>query len=128
MKTILAIILGFFALVIVGGFLATATSIISAPGRVVRETLKTENIIDNYEMFFDLNAGFERRVADIQSYKPMMETASGEEQNRLRIELTGLQQTCRDLVTRYNAASEKMNRSVFKSSNLPYTLEMSSCQ
>lgn len=128
MKTILAIIFGFFALVIVGGFLATATSIISAPGRVVRETLKTENIIDNYEMFFDLNAGFERRVADIQSYKPMLEAASGEEQNLLRIELTGLQQTCRDLATRYNAASAKMNRSAFKSANLPYTLEMSSCQ
>lgn len=128
MKTILYLIAGFFGIVIVAGFLASATSIISAPGRVLRDTLQTQNIIDNYEMFFDLNAGFERRVADIRSYKEMMVGVTGDEAQRQRIELKGLQQTCRDLVTRYNAATAKMNRGVFKDSDLPYTLNLADCE
>lgn len=127
MKTVIYAVLGFFALILFVGFLGTVTSIISAPGRVLQETLKTNNIIDNYEMYFDLNAGYERRVADIQSQKLMLDGASGAELNRLKIELVGLQQTCRDLVTRYNAASEKANRSLFKSNNLPESLEISTC-
>lgn len=128
MKIIFYTIAGFFGLVLVLGFLATATSLISAPGRVMRETLQTQNIIDNYELFFDLNAGFERRVADINSYRELMVGASGDEANRLRIEFKGLQQTCRDIATRYNAASAKLNRSVFKDSDLPYTLNLASCE
>jgi hypothetical protein len=127
MKIVIYSILGFFGLVIVLGFLETATSIVSAPGRVIQETLKTNNIINNYEMFFDLNAGYERRVADIQSQKLMLDGATGDELNRLKIELVGLQQTCRDLVTRYNAASEKENRSLFKANKLPEQLEITTC-
>lgn len=127
MKIVIYSILGFFGFVIVLGFLATATSIISAPGRVLRETLQTNNIIENYEMFFDLNAGYERRVADIQSQKLMLDGATGAELNRLKIELVGLQQVCRDLVTRYNAASEKQNRSLFKANKLPEQLEIATC-
>lgn len=127
MKAILYTIFGIITVVLVIGFIGTATSIISAPGRVIRETLKTNNIINNYEMFFDLNAGYERRVADIQSQKLMLEGATGAELNRLKIELVGLQQTCRDLVTRYNAATEKENRSLFKANKLPEQLEIATC-
>lgn len=128
MKTIFYIIAGLLGAVLLLGFLATATSIISAPGRVLRETLQTQNIIDNYELFFDLNAGFERRVADINSYRELLNDATGDEATRLRIEFKGLQQTCRDIATRYNAASAKQNRAVFKSSDLPYTLNLASCE
>lgn len=114
------------AAVVLGG-MSTVISVVSAPGRVIQETLKTNNIINNYEMFFDINAGYERRVADIQSQRLMLEGATGAELNRLKIELVGLQQTCRDLVTRYNAASEKENRSLFKANNLPESLEIATC-
>lgn len=127
MKLALYTILGVLALVLVLGFIGTATSILSAPGRIIQETLKTNNILDNYEMYFDLNAGYDRRVADIQSQKLMLEGATGAELNRLKIELVGLQQTCRDLVTRYNAASEKANRSLFKANNLPEQLDLTTC-
>lgn len=127
MKTLLYTILAVIVFILVIGFIGTATSILSAPGRVIQETLKTNNIINNYEMFFDLNAGYERRVADIQSQKLMLEGATGAELNRLKIELTGLQQTCRDLVTRYNAATEKENRSLFKANKLPEQLEIATC-
>lgn len=109
------------------GSMSTVISVISAPGRVIQETLKTGNIINNYEMFFDINAGYDRRVADIQSQRLMLEGATGAELNRLKIELTGLQQTCRDLVTRYNAASEKENRTLFKAANLPESLDITTC-
>ena len=127
MKLALYSLLGIMALVIVLGFMSTAVSVISAPGRVLRETLGTQNIINNYEMFQDLNAGFQRRVADIQSQRALLADSTGTEANRVRIELTGLQQTCRDLVARYNSASEKLNRSVFKSQNLPETLDLDAC-
>lgn len=112
--------------VLIGG-MSTVLSVVSAPGRVLQETLKTNNIINNYEMFFDLNAGYARRVADIESQRLMLEGATGAELNRLKIELVGLQQVCRDLVTRYNAASEKENRALFKASNLPESLEIATC-
>lgn len=112
--------------VLIGG-MSTVLSVVSAPGRVIQETLKTNNIINNYEMFFDLNAGYDRRVADIQSQRLMLEGATGAELNRLKIELVGLQQTCRDLVARYNAASEKENRALFKANKLPESLEIATC-
>lgn len=112
--------------VLIGG-MSTVLSVVSAPGRVLQETLKTNNIINNYEMFFDLNAGYARRVADIESQRLMLEGATGAELNRLKIELVGLQQVCRDLVTRYNAASEKENRALFKANNLPESLEIATC-
>lgn len=112
--------------ILLGG-MSTVLSVVSAPGRVIQETFKTPNIINNYEMFFDINAGYERRVADIESQRLMLEGASGAELNRLKIELVGLQQTCRDLVTRYNAASEKENRALFKAAKLPESLELATC-
>lgn len=127
MKTILYTIFGVIAFILAIGFIGTVTSILSAPGRVIQETLRTNNIINNYEMFFDLNAGYERRVADIQSQKLLLEGATVAELNRLKIELVGLQQTCRDLVVRYNAATEKENRLLFKANKLPEQLELATC-
>lgn len=128
LKTIIYLGLGGFAGLLALGVLTTTLSVVSAPGRVIQETLKTNNIISNYEMFYDLKTGFERRVADIESHTGLVETATGAEQNRLRIELAGLQQTCRDLVARYNSASQKMNQNLFKGSDLPYELDINTCK
>ena len=108
--------------------LGPIASIVTAPGRVVTQTMGTNNILNNYEMFFDLNAAYERRVGDIQGHASMVETAADQvERNRLNVELAGMRQTCRDLAVRYNAASKKLNVSLFKSNNLPYELDMERC-
>jgi hypothetical protein len=87
----------------------------------------TKNIINNYEMFFDLNAGYERRMGDIAGHKDAVATATGDEKNRLTVELLGMKNTCRDLVTRYNAESAKQNRALFKAANLPGELDINTC-
>lgn len=128
LKTVVYLTLGVFTGLLVLGVLTTTLSVISAPGRVIQETLKTNNIIENYEMFYDLKTGYERRVADIGAHTGLVSDATGAEQNRLKIELAGLQQTCRDLVARYNSASQKMNQNLFKANDLPYELDINTCK
>lgn len=115
------------AIAVLVGAINPIMSIVTAPGRVISKTMGTDNIIANYEMFYDINAGHSRRVADIAGHKSAVVTATGDEKNRLNVELLGMQQTCRDLVTRYNAESSKINKNLFKANNLPSELELNSC-
>lgn len=117
------------ALPIAFGAYSTFTSVASAPSRVINRTLQTENIIFNYERFFDVNASFTSRVAQVNQYKDFLasETDPTEKIN-LRTEMAAMQQSCRELATSYNADSQKMNRSLFRDSDLPYTLNISECE
>ena len=119
--------LGLLAVGVLIGGITPFLSIMTAPGRVITKTMDTNNIISNYEMFFDLNAGYTRRIADINTHKGAVAAATGDEKNRLNIELLGMQQTCRDLVVRYNAESRKLNKELFKSNNLPADLDINTC-
>ena len=115
------------AITVLVGAITPLMNVITAPGRVISKTMGTDNIIANYEMFYDVNAGHDRRVADIAGHKAAIATATGDEKNRLNVELLGMQQTCRDLVTRYNAESAKINKNLFKANNLPSELDLNSC-
>ncbi len=128
-KTVALWTAGILAFPIAIGAYSTFTSVATAPSRVVNKTLETDNIIFNYERFFDINANFTSRVAQIKQYKEFFdnETNSVEKIN-LRTELAAMQQSCRELATKYNADSEKMNRSLFKDKDLPYTLNISECE
>jgi hypothetical protein len=103
-------------------------SVATAPGRVVTKTLETNNIIHNYEWFFDVNAQFESRKGQIKAHSKLLASADAKEKSMLNIELGAMQQSCRDLATKYNANSQKMNTSVFKSNNLPFTLSTNECE
>lgn len=109
----------------VAGVVGTAAT---APGRVVTKTLETNNIIQNYEWFYDVNAQFEARKGQIKAHSKLLATADAKEKSMLNIELGAMQQSCRDLATKYNANSQKMNTSVFKSNNLPSTLSTNECE
>lgn len=126
-KTILYVGGAILGIGLLAGAITPVMMIVTAPGRVITDTFQTGNVTRNYEMFYDINAGHDRRVADISGHKAAMTSATGEEKNRLNVELLGMQQTCRDLVTRYNAESAKMNKAVFKSNSLPETLDINSC-
>jgi hypothetical protein len=128
-KTIVLVVIALLVIPIVFGAYSTFSSVVSAPGRVVNKTLQTNNIVFNYERFFDINANFITRVAQVKQYKEFLasETDSVEKIN-LRTELAAIQQSCRELATKYNADSQKMNRSLFKDKDLPYTLSISSCE
>lgn len=107
----------------------TINSAATAPGRVAQKTLQTDNIIFNYERFFDINAKFVARVAQIKDQRSFYEAETDPaEKTRLRMELSAMKQSCRDLVTEYNADSQKMNRNLFKDKDLPFELNISDCE
>ncbi len=118
---------GLLGVAVLFGAATPILSVLTAPGRVITDTMGTKNIINNYEMFFDLNAGYQRRIGDIAGHTAAVAAATGAEKNRLTVELLGMKNTCRELVTRYNAESSKQNRSLFKDANLPAELDINTC-
>jgi hypothetical protein len=120
---------GIVALPVAFSAYSTFSSVVSAPSRVINKTLQTDNIIFNYERFFDLNANFTSRSLQAAQYKDFLATETDPaEKIRLRTEMAAMQQSCRELATKYNADSEKMNRSLFKDKDLPYTLNIAECE
>lgn len=106
------------------GVIGTAAT---APGRVINKTLETNNIIFNYEWYFDTNAAYTSRVQQIAAHSKLI-SKSKEPDKALQIELAAMEQSCRDLVTKYNANSAKFNRAIFKSNDLPPVLDISTCE
>lgn len=127
-KIVIYSVLAIMGLTIIGSFLGVFSSVATAPGRVIQKTLQTDNIIQNYEWFFDVNASYIARHDQVMQFKQILsEEEDTAEKRRLRMELAAMQQVCRKLATRYNANSEKMNTGIFKGWQLPTTLNMQSC-
>lgn len=109
--------------------LGTATSVATAPGRVVQKTLQTDNIISNYEGFFNRKAQYDARLNQAQGHTLLLATEQDPaEKTRLRIELSAMKQSCRDLATQYNADAAKLNRKLFRDSQLPANLSETACE
>ena len=123
----LGIIVLIMVLGIAGSILGVFSSAVTAPSRVISKTLETDNIIQSYEWFYDVDASYKARLAQVIQYKTFINEADKNERFRVRTELAAMQQTCRDLATKYNANSEKMNKSIFKGWSLPHNLSQESC-
>ena len=112
-----------------GSYLFTAGSVATAPARVASRTLETDNIINNYEWFHDANAQYRSRVAQIADHKKFLKDENDKaERQRLRMEMAAMQQSCRDLATRYNANATKTNRSIFMGREAPDSLNLNNCE
>jgi hypothetical protein len=109
-------------------YLNTAADVATAPARVVSDSVRTGNIVGNYEAFFDLKAGYDSRLVQVKSLKTQLSTETGEDRRYTQIDLQGAQQSCRDAALKYNADSQKLNRGAFKSAGLPSTLDVTSCE
>lgn len=120
---------GIMGLTVLTSFLGIFSSVATAPGRVISKTLETDNIIQSYEWFYDVNAAYIARVNQIKDFETFLADESNDvkEKRLLRVEVSAVRQSCRDLVTKYNANSEKMNKSIFKGWALPETLGVVSC-
>ncbi len=115
----------FIALHVFGVIGAAAT----APGRAVAKTLSTDNVIASYEWFYDTNAQFDARKSQIKAHSALAKADEDpKERSRLNIELAAMRQSCRDLATKYNANSEKVNKSIFKGGSLPEQLDSAACE
>lgn len=132
MSTFKYVAIGVAALIVIPvglSAIGTFNTVATAPGRVINKTLQTDNIIFNYERFFDVNANYESRVSQIKEHKSLLaETSDSAEKTNLRIELSAMKQSCRELANGYNADSRKLNRGLFKDRNLPYELDVTVCE
>lgn len=113
---------------VVGSYLSMVGTVATAPAKIISRTMDPANIIHNYEWFYDVNAQYQARTAQIASYAGEVGAATDTgERARLRTEVGAMQQSCRDLATQYNANSQKMNREIFKGWSLPGELEIATC-
>lgn len=124
-----AIVLGIVAvggIVIVGSFVTTATTVATAPGRVIQQTLQTDNIIHNYEWFRQQYADVQSMDAKISTVRESIaafEASAGDrsswaasDRSRwdfLQSQLVGLSNQRTTMVAAYNGNASKLNRSVF---------------
>lgn len=123
------IIGGLFIGAILLGGIGWGVSLLSQPGRVITKTFDADNMINNYEFFYDANNQVKARVGQIQGHKTIIaDNSDASEKPRLRIELGAMQQSCRDLVGKYNANAIKANRSIFKGTAAPDSLNPSICE
>lgn len=100
-----------------------------APANVARETLRTHNIINNYEWFHDAAGQFTARTRQVAERRGWLEAETNvAEKIRLRTELGAISQACRDLVAQYNANATKSNRSLFMGRDVPINLDAGLCQ
>lgn len=121
-------ILALVALPIIGGIYSTFSSVVTAPSRVINKTLETDNIISSYEWYHDAYGRFEARVSQVDQFQGLLaDELTGAERNRLRIDLTAMQQVCRELAEQYNANSRKLNKGIFRGWSLPETLDQVRC-
>lgn len=102
---------------------------------VIQKTLKADNVIQNYEWFKqqyqDYNA-IGQKIADADSSIARFKRDAGErskwtfedknEYGRLNSIYDGLKFQRADIAGKYNARSQMMNRELFKTSDLPATL------
>ena len=113
------------AVIVIGGMIF---SIIFSPVGVLHKTFEPSNIIHTYEWFHDANGAVNARVSQIKAHKQIVaQTTDASELSRLRIELSAMQQSCRDLTNRYNANADKANRSIFQR-GVPDKLSTSQCE
>jgi hypothetical protein len=126
---IIAAIIGIPAIAIATAFLGAATKVATAPADLVAKTADTNNIINSYETFFQLNANYTAVLPKIKEWQGYYDDEkNAEEKARLRTELGALKASCRDLVTTYNANTAKLNKAMFRDKNLPETLNIKTCE
>lgn len=102
---------------------------------VLMTLLACRTVEENYSWFFDTHAAYESRVGQIDAQETLLAAAEEapppvdqQELARLRVELSGMRQSCRELVTSYNAQAAKVHKGVFQSNKLPVTLDPSRCE
>jgi hypothetical protein len=117
--------------IVAGGafLLNVATQPLRTAGGVINRTFDADNVIAKYEWFHDAHGQYQARVNQIVSTRQMYtEEKDIAERSRLRIELSAQRQSCRDIVTRYNANATKTNVSIFQGREAPSSLNIQTCE
>ena len=92
---------------------------------ISRKTLNADNVIYNYEHFFDLHAQVKNGITAATNAAMGFNLVKGDEAKNNKItEFNGAVKFTRTVIEQYNADSKKMNRTVFKDWRLPATLDV----
>ncbi|QIG73995.1 hypothetical protein PP935_gp220 [Rhizobium phage RHph_N34] len=123
----------FFVFLLGGGLMIT--KIFLAPVAVVSKTFDSDNIIYNYEWFkrqYNDIIAFNQKIDIAQSQISRFEESAGprtnwtfedkQEANRLNSVVLGLRNQRETMIAEYNAKSSMVNRSIFKTGDLPETI------
>ena len=112
--------LGLLALVAIGWGLRACDILGGATVGLAEKTFDADNITNNYEWYFDAHNEIQTKKPKIAQHQTYLEAETDrKEVNNLRMELAAMQNSCRELVAKYNANSQKANRSIFKDHDLP---------
>jgi ATP-dependent Zn protease len=96
---------------------------------IMNKTFNADNVLTNYTWFHDSHAVYLSRVNQIKvSAKQYNDETNEEEKRKIRMELNAQKQSCRDLVTRYNANSVNTSKGIFKGQTAPEILNISTCE
>tara|TARA_R110002074_G_scaffold224186_1_gene395434 strand:+ start:583 stop:897 length:315 start_codon:yes stop_codon:yes gene_type:complete len=96
---------------------------------VADRVLDPDNIIHDYEWFHQAHESIEARQGQIAQHASFLaEETDASEKTRLRIELSGMQQSCRLLVAEYNANANQVTTSIFKGATLPEQINLNVCE
>ena len=91
--------------------------------------LTPEKAISNYEWFHDTHNEFQSRVNQLASHRKIVaETTDPSERVRLRVEVGGIQASCRSLAVAYNSRAAQIHRGLFQGSSVPSKLEIGKCE
>jgi len=141
-KPVRTILFAGIAFIGVIGALAGVTSLVNMAinpivqaGRVVNKTIDADNVLGNYEWFKRQAAdygAFDAKIATAQAAVDSFVAAAGprtawtfedkQESARLNSVLQGLKSQKAGIAAEYNARSQMLNRSIFKSNDLPESL------
>lgn len=131
-KTVGWIVAGVLALSIVGisgTYLNTAANVATTPARAINEVVRTENVLNSYESFYNYRQRFQTRVADVQNWTAQNEAETDPVQRRVNAtNILAMQSACRDLANKYNADAENLTSAWFRDGRLPQTLNVEECE
>jgi cell division protein FtsL len=119
--------------VIVIGAIGWAINLASQPARIVTKTMDADNVIFNYEHFYNLwndIKAISKKIEDQDAQIAQFKVDTGPRENwgfadkdaydKMQQTLVGLKQYRQTIIAQYNSDSSKLNRSLFKGKDLPY--------
>lgn len=131
---VIAFIVGVTALGLVGHLFNTAANIADTPATLIDRAMRPENIENSYHLFRDEKLAYNSRLEQIKTSRQDLTDSQTDkdEKYRVRTELRGQEQSCRDIAAQYNADSLKADKRIFKdpiflNNNMPQTLDMEAC-
>ena len=91
--------------------------------------LNADNVVHDYEWFHTAHERIGARVSQIAATTSSVaeETDPGEK-SRLRVDLAGQQQSCRELSADYNANADKITTGAFRGWSLPAHVNIGDCE